>query len=106
MKRCVATEGSVRAKTMLTDDEGVKKMNILTKTEKRRPKKGDCVTCEYVGSLKSSGKEFDSGTLTFTLGNEDVIKGFEIAVFSMSLEEKSTFSVSYTHLTLPTKLAV
>ena len=80
---------------MLTDDEGVKKLNILTKTEKRQPKKGDCVTCEYVGSLKSSGKEFDSGTLTLTLGNDDVIKGFEIAVLSMSLEEKSTFYIRF-----------
>lgn len=80
---------------MLTSDEGVKKLNTVTKGKEMRLKNGDCVTCKYVGTLKSSGKEFDSGSLTLTLGNGDVIKGFEIAVLTMCVQEKSTFFIRF-----------
>jgi len=48
---------------------------------------GDTVTVDYVGTLKSSGKQFDSSknkpTFTFTLGKGDVIKGWDQGVAGM-----------------------
>ena len=81
---------------MLTSNGGVRKSEIHVKgAEDRKPKDGDCVTCKYVGMLKSSGKKFDEGNLTFTVGENEVVKGFEIGVKSMNLNEKSTFHIRF-----------
>lgn len=51
---------------------------------------GDLVSVHYVGTL-DSGEEFDSsrdrGPLSFTIGNGEVIKGFEKAVLGLRLGE-------------------
>ncbi len=45
--------------------------------------KGDTVKIEYVGTLQSDGSKFDGGSLSFTVGAGDVIKGMDQGVMGM-----------------------
>ncbi len=54
---------------------------------KRRTQKGDRITWTYTGTLVS-GKGFDEGTFTATLGAGDVIEGMDRAMRKMCVGEK------------------
>lgn len=59
-------------------------------------KKGDTVKIHYIGKL-DDGTVFDSSEgrepLSFTIGNGQVIPGFEEAVVGMALEEKKNVTI-------------
>lgn len=59
-------------------------------------KKGDLVKVHYTGKLED-GTEFDSSVekepLEFTIGNGEVIPGFELAVSGMSPGESKTVTI-------------
>ncbi|MBS3077211.1 peptidylprolyl isomerase [Candidatus Pacearchaeota archaeon] len=62
-------------------------------------KKGDTVTVEYEGKFET-GEVFDSTShgdhshpLTFTLGNSEVVKGFDKAVLGMKKGEEKEFTI-------------
>lgn len=61
-------------------------------------KNGDMVKVHYTGTLED-GTVFDSSAesepLEFTLGNGQLIKGFEDAVLGMSVGEKKQVKISY-----------
>jgi len=61
-------------------------------------KNGDTVKVHYTGTLED-GTVFDSSAesepLEFTLGNGQLIKGFEDAVLGMSIGEKKQVKISY-----------
>ena len=46
---------------------------------------GDIVTVKYTGRLQSNGKQFDSGTISFKLGEGKVIPGWERGIESMQV---------------------
>lgn len=63
-------------------------------------KQGSKVTLDYEGKLES-GQTFDSSKhgehshpLTFTVGEKQVIPGFEKAVLGMNIDEEKEFSIS------------
>ena len=64
-----------------------------------RPKAGDTVYCHYIGTLKSSGQQFDSSrdkrrAFTFQVGIGQVIQGWDIAMLDhLSLGERSIFDI-------------
>lgn len=79
--------------------EGVQKEVINDGEGVKRPKAGDEVTVHYVGTLASDGSEFDSSRsrdepFVFTLGNGDVIKGWDVGVASMRKGELAKFTLS------------
>ena len=83
----------------LTDDKGVAKL-ILKASEdsNNKPKSGQDVYVLYEGRLCSNNKVFDSNNnksnpFKFTLGQGQVIKGWDIGVSSMSKGEKSQFTL-------------
>ncbi|CAI2183622.1 5229_t:CDS:2 [Funneliformis geosporum] len=60
---------------------------------RKRTKNGDSITVHYTGTLFEDGKEFDSsiprGTpFTFTLGGNQVIKGWDQGLHGMCIGEK------------------
>lgn len=69
-----------------------------------RPVAGSLVTAHYIGTLKSSGKTFDSSRtsgkkpIRFRIGEDQVIKGCEMGVLKMTLGERAL-------LTIPAQLA-
>jgi FKBP-type peptidyl-prolyl cis-trans isomerase FkpA len=60
-------------------------------------KSGDTVKIHYTGTLKDSGKEFDSsrarGPFEFKLGTGMVIKGFDRGVTGMKVGGKRTLTI-------------
>jgi len=46
---------------------------------------GDIVTVKYTGRLKSNGKQFDAGTISFKLGEGKVIPGWEQGIANMQI---------------------
>jgi FK506-binding protein 1 len=66
--------------------------------QKNFPKDGDCVSVHYRGMLKRGGMEFDSSIkrgepFPFTVGKNQVIKGWDKAIVTMSLGEKAVFEI-------------
>jgi peptidylprolyl isomerase len=63
----------------------------------KKAKTGDKVKAHYTGKLED-GTVFDSsrdrGPLEFSIGDNQVIKGFEEAVIGMAEEESKTFTVA------------
>lgn len=66
------------------------------KTSQQSARTGDTVVVHYTGTL-SDGKEFDTSRdkepLTFTLGNGQVIQGFEDALLGMKVGEKKRITL-------------
>ena len=66
-------------------------------TEAAEATRGDTVSVHYTGRLED-GKIFDSsdsrGPIQFTLGNREVIKGWDEGVMAMSLGEKSILNIT------------
>ncbi|CAK9007966.1 unnamed protein product [Durusdinium trenchii] len=81
--------------------EGVKKEIIQEAPEGNYnlPKTGDEVTVHYVGTLQSDGSQFDSSRsreqpFKFTLGQGEVIKGWDLGVATMKKGEVAKFTLS------------
>lgn len=77
-------------------------VNVVT-TEKgdgvTYPKAGDTLKMHYTGTLRADGSQFDSsrdrGTLfSFTIGEGQVIKGWDEGVIKMSLGERANLLIS------------
>mmetsp|Transcript_11950 Transcript_11950/g.31227 ORF Transcript_11950/g.31227 Transcript_11950/m.31227 type:complete len:244 (-) Transcript_11950:3375-4106(-) len=90
---------AVAQKPSTIEHEVLKPGNGIT-----RPVTGSLVTAHYVGTLKSSGKTFDSSRtsgkkpIRFRIGEDQVIKGCEMGVLKMTLGERAL-------LTIPAHLA-
>ena len=77
------------------------KKKIITEapsTETVFPQKGDEVIVHYVGTLHSDGSKFDSSRdrddyFKFTLGQGQVIKGWDVGVATMKKGEKALFTI-------------
>mmetsp|Transcript_9990 Transcript_9990/g.21978 ORF Transcript_9990/g.21978 Transcript_9990/m.21978 type:complete len:572 (-) Transcript_9990:468-2183(-) len=79
--------------------EGVKKEVITEVQGWKTPKKGDEVTVHYVGTLLSDGSKFDSSRdrgqpFVFTLGQGQVIKGWDVGVATMKRGEVAKFTLA------------
>lgn len=62
------------------------------------PKKGDNLAMHYTGTLKESGKKFDSSLdrgkpFEFRIGVGQVIKGWDVGVMRMSIGEKAVLHI-------------
>lgn len=64
-------------------------------TEAKRKRK---ISVKYAGVLAKTRRRFDAGTLTFTLGAGEVIKGWDVGCEGMKIGEKR-------RLTIPPKMA-
>ncbi|EFC41746.1 predicted protein [Naegleria gruberi] len=87
----------------LTQDGLVKKKIITAaKDDAASPSNGNTVSVHYVGTLKSTGAQFDSSRtrnqpFEFKLGAHQVISGWEHACLSMKVGEKSIFELDSTY---------
>jgi hypothetical protein len=54
---------------------------------------GSTVTIAYIGSLQSTGHVFDSGSIVFTQGNKDVIKGMDQGILNMKIGGKRVVTI-------------
>ncbi|KAL0491708.1 nucleosome assembly protein [Acrasis kona] len=83
----------------LTDDKGVQKVITQKGEGEQNPPKGALVSMHYEGRLKSNNKVFDSSRehgghpLQFAVGEGEVIKGWDIAVLTMTKGEKATITL-------------
>ncbi len=73
------------------------KVEILTRGTGNDVKLGDTVTVNYVGKLQD-GKVFDSTydrkkTLSFTVGKDNIIKGWDLGVLGMKVGEKRRLTI-------------
>ena len=92
---------ATRTFTTTARNMGVQK-TILQEGEGPSPQKGDRVTMEYTGWLKTSsnekGKQFDSttgrGPFQTPIGVGRVIKGWDEGVVQMKLGEKARLDIS------------
>jgi len=78
-------------------DGGIMKEVKVKGTGTEHPCKGDKVYVHYVGTL-TDGSKFDSSRdrgdqFSFTIGNQEVIKGWDQGVASMTVGEVSTFYI-------------
>lgn len=75
----------------VTEDGGIKK-KIVKEGTGECPKKGQKVKVHYVGTF-TSGKQFDKSgdPFEFNVGSQHVIKGWDIGVLGMKLNEKAEF---------------
>lgn len=85
----VETEKKNVSNAALTEVNGVSitktlpgniKYSILTVGSGKTASVGKRVKVRYEGRLASNGKKFDSGTLDFTIGAGEMIKGFDLGV--------------------------
>ena len=76
----------------ITEDEGIQK-KILKKGKGATPKEGNEVEIYYIGKYEDKIFEQtnENETFTFIIGENKVIKGWDIAVKTMQLGEKSEF---------------
>jgi len=81
--------------------EGVQKEVVTAAPDGnwKMPKKGDEVTVHYVGTLEADGSEFDSSRsrdkpFVFTLGQGQVIKGWDLGVATMKKGEVAKFTLA------------
>merc|ERR1712137_358962 len=58
-------------------------------------RKGQKVTVKYEGKLAKNGKKFDAGKFSFKLGKGEVIKGMDVGVEGMLLNEKRKITIPY-----------
>jgi len=80
-----------------TQDGGILKEVKVKGTGVENPLKGDKVFVHYVGTL-TDGSKFDSSRdrgeqFSFTIGNQEVIKGWDLGVATMTVGEVSTFHI-------------
>lgn len=84
----------------LTNDGGVLKRIIKEGEGFEKPADGSEVTVRYLGTLHDNNKEFDKNdTFKFTVGKGQVIKGWDVALRSMRLNEicKVTLKPEYAY---------
>lgn len=55
---------------------------------------GDTVSVDYKGWLKNTGKVFDQGNISFTVGEGKVIPGWEKQILGMSVGQTKEIEVS------------
>ena len=78
----------------LTKDGGVKK-NVIMKGQGRKIEPGDILAIEYKASVTGSSTPFAKGDKEqFIVKDGSLIKGWDIAIESMRIGEKSTISCS------------
>ncbi|KAJ8612182.1 hypothetical protein MRB53_037572 [Persea americana] len=66
---------------------------------KRKTQRGDTIDVHYRGTLAKDGSEFDSSynrkqPLTFTVGNGQVIKGWDEGLLDMAVGEKRKLTIA------------
>ncbi|MCJ1235478.1 Peptidyl-prolyl cis-trans isomerase fpr2 [Varicellaria rhodocarpa] len=71
---------------------------LITKECTRKSKKGDKIDVHYSGTLASDGSKFDSSydrgqPLTFTVGNGQVIKGWDQGLLDMCIGDKRKLTI-------------
>jgi len=82
----------------LSGDGGVMKRIVKKGSGYKKPSKGAEVSVHYVGTLESTGEEFDSSRgrgepFKFVLDKGQVIKGWDIGVASMRKGETAVFTL-------------
>lgn len=78
----------------ITEDGGVTKQILKASPEGESPEDGMDVEVSYIGTLASDGSEFDRSSgepFTFSLGQGQVIKGWDVGVKTMKKGEKALF---------------
>ncbi len=80
-----------------TSNVGGVKIQVEKDGSGEQAKKGDTVTVNYTGTL-TNGQKFDSSydrnaPITFLLGEDKVIKGFDLGVLGMKVGEKRKFTI-------------
>ena len=70
------------SQTDLTHDDLACK-DIITGTGDDVAEEGSFVTVGYKGTLMSNGKQFDEGSISFRLGEQNVIPGWERGIMGM-----------------------
>jgi FKBP-type peptidyl-prolyl cis-trans isomerase len=86
-------------KKEVTTASGLKYVDEVVGTG-QTAKKGDSVSVHYVGTFKDGGREFDSSKnrgrpFTFTLGQGEVIKGWDEGVAGMKVGGKRKLIIPY-----------
>lgn len=89
--------GSNQANNSVPSVEGLT-VEVLRQGSGVEAKAGDSVTVHYVGSL-SNGEKFDSSIdrnapFTFPLGQNRVIKGFDLGITGMKVGEKRKLTIA------------
>ncbi|MCR4335544.1 MAG: peptidylprolyl isomerase [archaeon] len=91
-KNYSAIDGNVNS---ITDNPYVESMN--QGADIMKVENGDTIKVEYVGTLADTGEEFDKsegrGPLDFVVGAGNMIKGFDMAVVGMALNEEKTIQL-------------
>ena len=72
------------SQTDLTHDDLACK-DIITGTGDDVAEEGSFVTVAYKGTLMSNGKQFDEGSISFRLGEQNVIPGWERGIMGMKV---------------------
>jgi hypothetical protein len=98
MRFCTTLKRNVCNLHDLQENGGVFKEIIKAGDGWEKPEKGDKVMVHYVGTLEADGQEFDSSRgrgdpFTFTLGQGQVIKGWDIGVATMKKGELAKFTI-------------
>lgn len=97
----VVAADSKTTHTRTASPEALTKLEVITETAgdgKLFPKAGDKLTMHYTGTLKSNGKKFDSSLdrnqpFKFTIGESQVIQGWDEGILKMSLGEKAKLEI-------------
>ena len=77
----------------LTEDGGIKKL-ILNPSSGSKPSQNKEVLVKYISKYNEKIYDDSSNVIfRFTIGKDEVIKGFEIVVLSMNVGEKSKFII-------------
>lgn len=93
-----ANPNEEESNSQIYDIQGMK-VEILKQGAGEAAKNGDKVTVHYVGTFES-GEKFDSSLdrgipFSFTLGTEEVIKGWDLGVLGMKTGERRKLTIPY-----------
>jgi len=94
----ISARGSVLQGAALRGSEDLEVKVLKPGDGKTFPRKGDELTMHYTGTFASNGKKFDSSRdrgepFVFTIGQGQVIKGWDVGVMKMSLGERAELRI-------------